>query len=246
MQRHAQFFIHDADEHGVLGQTQPVFHGFEKTHLLAHFIGGLQFGGHLINVALLAVGSSAVRAFVVGCGDQRGQQNTQHPLGNLFSANLHHVGVHMQRNVADGHQARALRRLRGTVDSDVVDIGTDGLDRAPGTLRLEAAPYQTQVVPQRQHHVLGVHDGYGVFKVDYSGDGGLHDQVFELAVLRVDLAAFVELELQLHAVVFQKELAELVSLQVEAYELGWVLQAGFGAVFGMASKGVFPVRVFGH
>ena len=73
-------------------------------------------------------------------------------------------------------------------------------------MRLEVSPDQPQVVSQPQHHVLCVNDGHGVFEINYVGDGRLHHQVLELAILLIDLAALVELESQLQSVVFQEEL----------------------------------------
>ena len=74
-------------------------------------------------------------------------------------------------------------------------IGVEGLEVAPGAICLQVSPDDPQVVAQAQNHVLCVHNGYRVLKVDDVREGGLHNEVPELAVFGVNRAALVELEL---------------------------------------------------
>ena len=99
-------------------------------------------------------------------GNEGGKQQTEHPLRDFLSTDFDNTGVHMQGDVANGHQAGGLKGPWLPVGASASPVGVQGLVVAAGAKTNEVSTDKAQVIAQGGHKVFGIYNGDGVFEVD--------------------------------------------------------------------------------
>src|SRR5690606_7033941 len=180
-------------------------------------------------------GARVALALQVVHGDQRGDDGVEDAFGRFVAVFVQHGGIgHEMADIADQHQRAGRQRLLFALQVGIAPVGVQRPCKgfaAFADFLDQRALHQAQPVAIGQHLVFGIDGGHGVFAVHDGGQGRLEQDVLDAgAVLRANGVAFVDLDLEVQAVVAEHQGLGSLRVAPVSHQQARLGQAGGGTV----------------